>query len=308
MSVRAKLLNGWLRRVEKPAMARAKGAAPLRKRLAFQSKLLFHAPYGTKMTWQTLGQTNNRIEALEIVPRRLQNDIVLLYFHGGGFVFGSPRTHSAMVAQLCRRLDARAVLPRYRLAPENPFPAAFQDARTAWDALLESGVSPEQIVIGGDSAGGALALSLLGQLIKDGVALPAGVFCFSPLTDMTYQGESISRNAQSEAVLYAGGAQTMAQMYLNGHCAKDPQVSPLAADFKGGPRVWITAGDTEILLDDARSMADVMTQAGVDITYIEEHDLPHVWPLFHNILPEARQTLDGLVDWIRQPAGLPDEN
>jgi acetyl esterase/lipase len=300
MSLRAKLLNGWLRRVEKPAMARAKSPAALRKRMDMQARLLFHAPRGTQMQWQVLEQGQSRVDVLEVVPRDLTSDLVVLYLHGGGFVFGSPSAYSALAGQLARRLGARVILADYRLAPEHPFPAAFDDVRTAWDGLVRSGVLPDRIVIGGDSAGGALTLSLLGQLAAEKAPMPAAAFCFSPLTDMTYGGDSFRLNAKADAVLPAEGAHAMAEMYLNGADPKDPQISPLYASFSGAAPVWITVGDTEILHDDARRMVQVLQRDGVNVTYKEQQDLPHVWPLFHNILPEARHTLDELAGWITQ--------
>ncbi|MBB4175225.1 alpha/beta hydrolase [Sulfitobacter noctilucicola] len=252
------------------------------------------------MQWQVLEAGQQRVDALEIVPVDFRDDAVLLYIHGGGFVFGSPKTHAAMVATLGRSLGLRAVLPRYRLAPETPFPGAFDDVRAAWDGLLQSGVSPSRIVIGGDSAGGALVLSLLAQLLADKAALPAGVFCFSPLTDLSYSGESFTKNAAIDAVLPAERAHAMAELYMSGHSAADPKASPIEGRFEGAPPVWITAGDTEILCDDSRRMVQLLKNAGVKTTFVEERDLPHVWPIFHNILPEARQTLDSLAVWIRQ--------
>lgn len=300
MSKRAALLNGWLRRIEKPAMRRAKGPLQLRNRMEQQARLFFHAPRGTQMQWQALDQGRACVDALEVVPTLLTSDLVVLYLHGGGFVFGSPNAYAALAGQLAQRLRARVILPRYRLAPEHPFPAAFDDARTAWDALLQSGISPDQIVIGGDSAGGALTLSLLGQLAAEQAQMPAAAFCLSPLTDMAFTGASFRRNAKAEAVLPAERAHAMAEMYLNSADANDPQVSPLYGRFSGASPVWITVGDTEILHDDARRMGQVLKRDGVDVTYVEQQDLPHVWPLFHNILPEACQTLDDLVGWIKQ--------
>lgn len=308
MSLIASILNRWLKLVEKPAMARANGAAPLRRRFEINARLFFHAPLGTQMQWQTLEHGQRRVETLEVVPKALTSDIVILYIHGGGFVFGNPKTHAAMVAQLGKRLGARAVLPQYRLAPENAFPAAFDDVRIAWEGLIASGVSPANIVIGGDSAGGALTLSLLAALIKDQAPLPRAAFCFSPLTDMSYSSPSLTSNAASDVVLPAERADEMAQMYLAGHPMDDPQVSPLKGDFKGGPPVWITVGDTEILADDARGMVAVLNGAGVDVAFTEEHDLPHVWPIFHNMLPEARRTLDALAGWIKQLPRSPNES
>jgi acetyl esterase/lipase len=308
MSLIARLLNVWLRRVEKPLMLRAVGVEPLRRRLALNARLFFHPPSGTQMQWQVLEAGHARIDVLEVVPRSLTSDTVLLYIHGGGFVFGSPKTHAAMTAQLGKRLSARVVLPRYPLAPEHVFPAALTGVRIAWDGLIASGVRPEHIVIGGDSAGGALVLSLMAELIAEKVALPAAVFCFSPLTDMSFSGESFRTNARAEAVLPAERADEMTQMYVSGHPVDDPRVSPLNGDFTGAPPVWITVGDTEILRDDSRRMVSRLEQHGVSVTFEEQHDLPHVWPLFCNILPEARQTLDGLAGWIRQQQRLPDES
>ena len=104
-------------------------------------------------------------------------------------------------------------------------------------------------------------------------------------------------------LLPADRAVALAEMFLQGHPGDDPDVSPLFARFDGSPPAWITVGDTEILLDDARRLAAQMRSEGVQVQLVQEHDLPHVWPLFHNILPEARQTLNALAAWIRQQQG-----
>lgn len=298
MSVMRRILNRWLRLVEK---RRLRVASPkmIRRALEVQSRLFFYAPRGTKSRWVD----HNRIPCLEIAPRSVQPGRVLLYFHGGGFVFGSPDTHSAMVAQLAMRVGARAVMPKYRLAPEAACPAALQDVRAAWDGLIAAGVAPADIVVGGDSAGGALAFGLIAALCAEGAAKPGAVFGFSPLTDMTFSGPSFIENADSDVLLPADRAVALAEMFLQGHPGDDPDVSPLFARFDGSPPAWITVGDTEILLDDARRLAAQMRSEGVQVQLVQEHDLPHVWPLFHNILPEARQTLNALAAWIRQQQG-----
>lgn len=305
MSLRASLLNRWLRMVEKPRIRRADHPAPLRRALEFQSKLMFHPPRGTKKRWVELGSRN----ALEVTPEGAEaSSKVIFYIHGGGFTFGSPRTHAAMVAQLANRVGARGLLPSYGLAPENPFPAAPDDVRAAWDGLIGQGVSPSDVIIGGDSAGGALAFGLLTQLCAEKAGLPAGVFGFSPLTDMTHAGASFTQNAQSDVLLVADKAADMNRMFLGNHSPKEPRVSPLFGGFKGAPPVWITVGDTEILLDDARSLAQLCEEHGVSTTLVERRDLPHVWPIFHNMLPEARETLDQLADWIKQQPGWQGES
>lgn len=305
MSLRRRLLNAWLRVVEKPRMMRSQTPEPLRKALAFNAKLFFHAPRGTTKRWTQMGG----MPTLEIEPPQgATPPRTILYFHGGAFTFGSPRTHAALLAQLAHRLGARAILPQYRLAPEAPFPAAPDDALSAWNALLAQGVAPQDIVIGGDSAGGALAFGLLSDLCAKGAALPGAVFGFSPLTDMSYSGESFRENAQSDVVLPAERAHEMGQLFLVGQSPSDPRISPVFGEFKGAGPVWITVGDTEILRDDARRLAQVCARDGVEVTLVERHDLPHVWPIFHNILPEARESLDALAAWIKQQQGWRDES
>jgi len=213
-----------------------------------------------------------------------------------------------MLAQLAKRLGARAVLPQYRLAPEAPFPAAPDDALTAWNALIAQGVAPQDIAIGGDSAGGALAFGLLSDLCAKGAPLPGAVFGFSPLTDMSYSGDSIRENAKSDVVLPAERVHEMGQIFLVGQPPEDPRISPAFGKFKGAGPVWITVGDTEILRDDARKLAQVCQRDAAEVTLVERHDLPHVWPIFHTILPEARESLDELAAWIRQRQGWQDEN
>jgi acetyl esterase/lipase len=292
MSVLRPLLNTYLRLTEKPLLKNATGPEVLRRSLETKARLLFHAPLSMRRERVDLAGS----EAVQVSPRKgPEPQTTILYFHGGGFVFGSPATHAAMVAALAKRAAARAVLPRYPLAPEHPFPAALTHAMAAYRA---SRGQSDRVVIGGDSAGGGLALALLAQLLASGEPTPDAVFAFSPLTDMTFSGASFRENAEADVILPAERAQDMAQMYLNGEDPASPLVSPLFADFTDGPPVWITAGDTEILVDDSRRIVDRMKAQGVDITYKEEVDLPHVWPLFHNIMPEARLTLNNLAAWI----------
>lgn len=295
MSMLRRPLNFWLRRVEKPRM-RTGDVARLRRALEVQSRMFFHAPFGTKRSWRTYGG----VSCLTLMPRAAQQNRVLYYIHGGGFVFGSPDTHRAMAATLARKLGAWAVLPRYRRAPEAAFPAAPNDVRSAWDGLIASGVAPSNVVLGGDSAGGALAFGLIAALCAEGAELPSAIFGLSPLTDLTLGGESYKTNAEADPLLPSGRGAEMVSMYLQGHIGADPEVSPILASYRGGPPAWATVGDTEILLDDVRGIIAKLQNDGVNAELVVEHDLPHVWPIFHNVLPEARSTLDALAVWIRR--------
>ncbi len=293
MSQRARLLNGWLRQTEKRFLARATQPAVLRGHVERSARLFFHPPRGTKFTNISLGEA--QLPAVEVTPPGGASGPLILYLHGGGYIFGSPRTHRAMVAHLAARTGMRAVLPRYRLGPEHPFPAAPSDALNAYRGVMDH---PGGVILGGDSAGGGLALALLAQIGSLGLRQPIGTFCFSPLTDLTFSGGTFITNARADPLLPAHRAAEMAQMYLQGADATDPRASPLFADFDGAGPVWLAAATTEILLDDAKRIADRLMMQGIDVTCVIERDLPHVWPIMHGMIPEAGQTLAELTGWI----------
>lgn len=295
MSLIRPALNTYLRLIEKRKMRRAKAPQKLRQNLELSARLLFHAPRGTKIEKTMLP---GDVDVLTVTPKYVTSDIVIFYIHGGGFVFGSPETHAAMLGQLAARVGARVVMPRYRLAPEFKFPAAADDVEAAYGALIASGVAAQNIVVGGDSAGGALAFGLLSEIRTKKLPAPRGVFGFSPFVDFTRQGASFVENAEREAVLAPERAVDMLEMYLADADRSDARLNTLSADFGGAPPVWLCVGDTEILRDDSRALSQHLKSCDVDVTFHEEHDLPHVWPIFHNILPEARQTLDDLAGWI----------
>ncbi len=304
MSWQARVLNPYLRLTEKTHLDRAKEPSDLRRSFERKARLLFHGPRGTNMTWCPCGSD----EALHVTPTGADPEKVILYLHGGGYVFGSPDTHSAMLASLAKRAGGKAILPRYPLAPEHSAPAALDQAWACYQDCLSQGISPNRIVMGGDSAGGGLVLALLARLLSEGVETPAGVFAFSPLTDMTFSGASFQSNARADVVLPARRAAEMAGMYLAGRDPAAPDVSPLFADFTGAPDLWLTVGDTEILLDDTRRLAARLTAQNVPVQLHVERDLPHVWPIFHNTLPEARATLDTLAAWITRRWDAPSES
>ena len=214
-------------------------------------------------------------------------------------MFGSPETHRALLARIARDCGLPAVLPRYRLAPEHPHPAALEDLLAVYTVLAaEEG----PVVLGGDSAGGALALMLLARVLHLGLPLPRAVFAFSPLTDLTFSGASLRSNATTEAVLPAERAPELARLYLQDRLPEAAALSPLSGEFAGAPPVWLCASDSEILHDDTRRMARHLAAQGVAVTERIEPGLPHVWPLFHDTLPEARRTLRALADWLSPPA------
>jgi len=218
--------------------------------------------------------------------------------HGGGYIAGSPRTHAKMLARLSRLTGLEVIAPWYRLAPEHPFPAAFNDAHAAFEALLARGYSASDIILGGDSAGGGLALALLGAICAEGNP-PRGLFAFSPLTDTRSLSPSFSENEHRDPLLPASQKELIADMYLAGHSPLDPRCSPILASFSTPPPpVFLQYSESEILRDDSRRMAEHLRQAGGYVPLDEWRDPPHVWVLFDGLVPEARIALNNVAEFV----------
>lgn len=289
MSLIARLLTSYLRVTEKRRLARAQDPEGLRRSFERSARLFFWPPRGTRYREaRVAGVPATEVNAAETGP-------LILYLHGGGYIFGSPRTHRALLATLSARTGCPALLPEYRKAPEHAFPAALDDALAVYRQVMHR---PGGVILGGDSAGGGLALALLAEGLRQDLLPPLGLFAFSPLTDMTYSGASLKENAESDAVLPAERTGDITGMYLQGADPRDPRASPLFAKFAGAPPIWITAANSEILRDDTLRMVVRLREQGVAATQVMEPDLPHVWPIFHNVLPEARRTLGNLATWI----------
>jgi len=216
---------------------------------------------------------------------------VLLYVHGGGYFFCSPRTHRPVTAFLTRALGGSTLALKYRLAPEHPFPAALEDALAAYQSLLSSGYSQQQIVLAGDSAGGGLLLSTLVAIRQKGLPMPVAAACFSPWTDLAVTGPSLDRNDRNCAMFSAAGIRSARQLYLGQADPYDPRVSPLYADLRGLPPLLIHVSDNEVLLDDSLRLAERAQAAGVQVSLQVWQNLPHVWQLFQRLVPEGRESL-----------------
>ena len=212
---------------------------------------------------------------------------VILYLHGGAFVAGSPRTHRHLGAALAGAAGVRAVLPDYRLAPEHPFPAALEDATAVYRHLLGLGHAPGEIAVAGDSAGGGLAFALLLRAMCEGLPRPACVVGFSPWVDLMAGQPSIRRNAGRDVMLPAARVAEVARMYLGDHDPADPLASPLFGAWRDPPPALIMASRGEILVDEAAGLAEALRQGGGDVRLELWRGLPHAWPIFVGLLPEA---------------------
>ena len=217
---------------------------------------------------------------------------VVLYVHGGGYVMGSAGSHRDVTGRLSKAAGARVLSLNYRLAPEHPFPAPVDDAVAAYRWLLAQGISPGNIAVAGDSAGGGLAIATLLALRDAGEPLPAAGIGISPWVDMEGTGESMTTRAAVDPVVQKEGLLGMAKLYLGDADPKNPLAAPLHADLAGLPPLLLQVGDAETLLDDATRLAEKARAAGVDVTLKVWDEMPHVWHLFAPILPEGRQAID----------------
>jgi monoterpene epsilon-lactone hydrolase len=229
-----------------------------------------------------------------------EDERVIYYLHGGGYISGSAKTNRPITVPLARRLQRRLFALDYRLAPEHRFPAALEDALAGYRWLVSSGVDPNRMCVAGDSAGGGLALALVMRLRDGGETLPACVVCMSPWTDMTGSGDSIVANSERDPMFSAEDIGRYASVYLGGQSSEDPRASPLFGDFAQLPPLLIHVGETECLLDDARQVHKKMLAAGRSSQVRVFKAVPHGWQFGTPFLPEARSSLDEIAEFIRR--------
>lgn len=238
-----------------------------------------------------------------ITPPRLDGGRTILYLHGGYYLLGSIRSHRTLAGNIAAAARARALIIDYRLAPEHPFPAARDDALTAYHWILARDARHDQVTLVGDSAGGGLALEVLLSLRELGEPLPAAAVCMSPATDLTLCGESWRTNAKKDAVLSRHIAEQAQLMYLPGIDPCDPLASPLFADLHDLPPLLIQVGSDELLLSDSTSFAEYARRAGVDVTLEVWPGMQHIWQYAAGFVPEARQAIDRIGEFIRTVSG-----
>ena len=225
---------------------------------------------------------------------------VLLYLHGGGYIIGSMRTHRVPLSRLSRASGVRVLGLEYRLAPENPFPAAVEDSLAAYRWLLSQGIDPKKIVIGGDSCGGGHTVATLVALRYYGDPLPAAGITHSAWTDLANTGESFVTKAEEDPLIDRDMVENMAMAYLGDRDRKTPLASPFYADLHGLPPLLVQVGTAEVLLDDSLRFAERAKAAGVDVTLEVWDDMPHVWQAFASFLPEGQQAIEHCGDFIRK--------
>jgi epsilon-lactone hydrolase len=296
VSLRLALLRLALRLLVRPRLARTAKPEQGQRDFARGARLFRPPPFLLHLP----GPLLHRITAGPVAEAG-----IILWFHGGAYVVGSPATHAAMLGRLSRLSRLAVVAPDYRKAPEHPAPCAFEDAQAAHAALLAQGWAPGQIILGGDSAGGGLALALLADLCARGLR-PGGLVVFSPWTDLSLSGASLQAHAGADPLLPVSRIVEAVEMVRGPLDPADPRLSPLFAGFDRPPPVLILVGSDEILLDDSRRMAARLAAAGGAVTLHEEPQAPHVWPIFDGWVPEARAALRMAARFAKTHAGAPD--
>ncbi|MBI4920311.1 MAG: alpha/beta hydrolase [Devosia nanyangense] len=216
-----------------------------------------------------------------------------LLLHGGGYDAGSPRTHRKLAALLSRAAYAPVLTPDYRLAPEHPFPAAVKDALKAYGYLLSEGFTEDNIIVGGDSAGGGLALSMLLALREAGAKMPKAAVLLSPWTDLTASSGSYEKLRKRDPIITREGLREAGLWYAGKRDPADPMASPLFADPSGLPPLLIHAGADETMLDDSRIFAERARAAGVAVTF-KIYD--GMWHVHHHAAPEVPEAVVALND------------
>lgn len=223
----------------------------------------------------------------------VEKNHVILYLHGGGYVCGSINTHRDLVARISRVSNARILIINYRLAPENKFPAALDDAITTYQWLIDvEGITPDNLIIAGDSAGGGLTIASLVYLRDKGIALPAAAICLSPWTDLELTGESFKTNLNFDPLITPENLTFDARLYLGDADYKNPLASPLYANLQGLPPLFIQVGTSEMIFDDSVRLAEHAKKVGVDVELDIWPDMIHAFQLFAKFAPEGRQAID----------------
>jgi epsilon-lactone hydrolase len=224
---------------------------------------------------------------------------VILYLHGGAYVNKTPAFHRRYVRHLASLTNTRALMVDYRLAPEHPFPAALDDAVTAYKWLLSSGYKSEQIVIAGDSAGGGLSAACLLSCREQNLPQPAAAVLLSPWLDLAGTGNSILRLEDADKQLHWENLEKSARAYYDKFPPTHPLVSPLFGDLNDLPPILIIAGGREILLDDSLRFADRLSMGECEVELIVQPDMGHVWLVFQPFIPEAEAANLHLAEFIQ---------
>ena len=251
-------------------------------------------PAGIERTSVTLGG----VPTERLRPSGTKQQRAFLLLHSGGYSAGTAADHAALAAQLALAADATGYVPEYRRAPEDPFPAAVDDAIDAYRGLLQCGFPSDKIVVAGDSTRGGLAIVVAQQAAARRLPKPAGIYAISPWADLTQTNESYDARGPYDPMLSRTSLQGRADMYLNGADPRSPLASPVFGDFSEFPPLLVHVGTDEVLLGDAIAVARQASLAGSDVTLRVWARMIHIFPWFHSQLQAGRTAIQEAGTWI----------
>ena len=239
------------------------------------------------------------VPAMWVTPDGCERSRVLVYFHGGGYCYCSMRSHAKLVGHLASAAGCRGLAVDYRLAPEDPHPAAVIDALTAYRWLLDLGIEPGHVAVAGDSAGGGITMALLLKARDEGLPLPATGVLMSAWVDLAMTADSLTTRAEVDVLQDPAGTAQCAVMYLDGHDPRDPYASPLYADLAGLPPLYMQAGDWDTLVDDSHRLADAARAAGVEVGLDVFPEMQHAHQIWAGNMPEADDAVARIGEHLR---------
>jgi len=294
ISWQAKALNLFLKQSVKRVIDSASDIQKLRKKLKVFDKFTFNI---SSMIEQSRIIRGGML-CDEFKIRGSNSKKTLLYIHGGAFVFQTPALHNGFLARLVGRLDLHVIAPDYPLAPEQPFPAAIESCFELYKSLIEDGINGNDIILGGDSAGGNIALVLMQRIKKHNLPMPVCSFLLSPATDMIQSGLSSVENRFSDVMFSLEAMLYFRQLYVKGDIdLHNEEISPLFSDFTGYPPCMIHVSSSELMRDDSTRLAEYMKAKGVDVKLQLWHNMPHVFGIFEQ-LPESKVLVKQLSEFI----------
>lgn len=242
----------------------------------------------------------NSVPAELVIAPGAEADRAVLYLHGGGYAFGSPRSHRDLAEHLSKAARAQVYVLDYRLAPEHPFPAAVDDATDAYRWLLEQGFKPGRIAISGDSAGGGLSFATLLSIKSHQLPMPACATPLSPWVDLENIGETMVSKDAEDPIVHKPMVDQLARMYFPDGSLAEPLVSPVNGDLRGLPPLLIHVGSRETLLDNATRIADRARSQGVEVQLEVWDGQIHVWHIFASRLDEGVEAIGKLGAFIQR--------
>jgi salicylate hydroxylase len=269
-------------------------------REAYDRFLLSNFPPDGSATIENID--DGRLACVRATAAGGRDGITMLHLHGGGYVLGSAGASAGLASRLATAVGGKVIVPDYRLAPEHPYPAALEDALNAYEALLHQGVDPGEMLVTGESAGGALAVALVMHLRDLGRPLPAGVVAMCPMGDLAVSGESVDAAAGRDPVCTRIFLTQIAANYLQGSDPRAPLASPVYGDYRGLPPLLIQVSESEALYHDATRMADAARRDGVDVDLDVYGDSVHVFQIFE-FLPESAAALTRIATFARTVTG-----